>query len=181
MRIGEWWKKKRERWMTAILLRVLSPQAMESILWEHRELFDDLIRKNRMSRPLIYGSEARLHIDDTAVVNNASFNTLGGEITIGAQAFLGHDVSLLTGTHDIQAVGEVRKESGGGEGRDIVIQKGAWLATRVVVVGPVTIGENAVVGVGSVVLGDVEAGAFYAGVPARKIKDIETRDQRLET
>ena len=51
-------------------------------------------------------------------------------------------------------------------GRDIVVGEGAWLASNVTVVGPCTIGEHAVVGVGSLVLHDVEPYTVVAGVPA---------------
>jgi len=173
MSISNCWKQKWGKWTTALVLRILPRRTMEGILWQHRELINEVISQNRLTRPLIYGAAARVHLDETAVVNNAFFNTLGGEITVGPQSFFGHDVSLLTGTHDVQAVGEVRKESGGGEGRDITIRQGAWVATRAIVIGPCIIGENAVIGAGSVVLGDVEANAFYAGVPARKVKSLK--------
>ena len=172
MKLGAWWKNKRERWWSAIVLRLLSPKVVDDVVWKHRDLLARFVEQNRLARPLVYGPRARLHVDETAVVNNALFNTLGGEIRIGPQAFFGHDVCLLTGTHDVHLTGEARKESGGGTNRDIVVKAGAWLASRAVVVGPAVIGENAVVGVGAVVLGDVEPGAFYAGVPARKIKEI---------
>src|SRR5215204_3131330 len=51
-------------------------------------------------RPMVYGDPARLHIAPTAVVNNALFNLSSGEITVGDYAFFGHNVSVLTGTHD---------------------------------------------------------------------------------
>jgi acetyltransferase-like isoleucine patch superfamily enzyme len=41
-----------------------------------------------------------------------------------------------------------------------------------VVVGPAVIGAKPLGGRRAVVLGDVEPGAFYAGVPARKINEI---------
>lgn len=175
MRIGEWWKRKRERWIGAILMRMLSPYAMECMVWKHRDILERIIQANRLTQPLVYGSKARLHVDGTAVINNAMFNTLGGDIFIGPEAFFGHDVSLLTGTHDIHLTGQARKETGSEQGRDIVVGPGVWLATRVIVVGPATIGANAVVGAGSVVLGDVEPGTLYAGIPAKKIKNIELR------
>lgn len=172
MRLGERWRQFRERALSAVLVRLLSARAMEDLVWKHRDLLNAFVDKNRQTRPLVYGSRARLRIDETAVVNNATFNTLGGAITVGPYAFFGHDVCLLTGTHDVHLIDEARRESGGGSGRDIVIGRGAWLASRVVVIGPVTIGEHAVVGAGAVVTGDVEPGAFYAGVPAVKIKQI---------
>lgn len=172
MKLSEWWKNKRERWWSAIVLRLLSARVMDDLVWKHRDRLATFVERNRLTRPLVYGPRSRLHVDDTAVVNNALFNTLGGEIHVGPQAFFGHDVCLLTGTHDVHLTGEARKESGGGAGRDVVVGPGAWLASRAVVVGPAVIGANAVVGVGAVVLGDVEPGAFYAGVPARKINEI---------
>jgi acetyltransferase-like isoleucine patch superfamily enzyme len=51
-------------------------------------------------------------------------------------------------------------------GRDIVIGEGVWLSSNVIVVGPCTIGEHAVVGVGSLVLNDVECYTVVAGSPA---------------
>ena len=172
MKLGAWWKNKRERWWSAIVLRLLPAKVVDDLVWKHRDLLNAFVDKNRQTRPLVYGSRARLSIAETAVVNNATFNTLGGAISVGPYAFFGHDVCLLTGTHDVRLIDEARRESGGGTGRDIVVGRGAWLASRVVVVGPATFGEHAVVGAGAVVTGDVEPGAFYAGVPARKIKEI---------
>ena len=56
-----------------------------------------------------------------------------------------------------------------GEGRDIVIGPGAWLASRAVIVGPCRIGANAVVTAGAVVTADVPRGAIAAGAPARLV------------
>jgi acetyltransferase-like isoleucine patch superfamily enzyme len=59
------------------------------------------------------------------------------------------------------------------EGYDIVIRRGAWLASNVTVIGPCEIGENSVVAAGSVVTGDVAPNCLYAGVPARFVKEID--------
>jgi len=115
---------------------------------------------------LIYGDRRRLHIDPTAVINNAMFNLSSGDITVGKYAFFGHNVCLFTGTHDYFKFGRERQISVPRTGRDIVVGEGAWLASNVTVVGPCTIGEHAVVGVGSLVLRDVEPYTVVAGVPA---------------
>jgi acetyltransferase-like isoleucine patch superfamily enzyme len=49
-------------------------------------------------------------------------------------------------------------------GYDIDIDEGAWLATYVLVAGPVKIGAHAVIGGGSVVRKDVEAYAMVAAI-----------------
>lgn len=50
------------------------------------------------------------------------------------------------------------------------ICKGAYIGMNTLIVKPVTIGENAVVGAGSVVTKDIPAGEIWAGNPARFIK-----------
>ncbi len=119
-----------------------------------------------------HGDRSRLLIPDTAVVNNALFNLSGGTVTIGEHTFFGHDVAVLTGTHDIEQFGLARQLTFPRSGRDVVIGEGVWLASHVLVLGPVTIGDHAVVASGSLVREDVEPYAVVAGRPAKLIKKI---------
>jgi acetyltransferase-like isoleucine patch superfamily enzyme len=119
-----------------------------------------------------HGDRSRLHIPDTAVVNNALFNLSGGTITLGEYAFFGHDVAVLTGTHDIEQFGRDRQLGFPRSGRDVVIGEGVWLASHVLVLGPVTIGDHAVVAAGSLVREDVEPYTVVAGRPAKVVKSI---------
>ncbi|MGI8693541.1 MAG: acyltransferase [Geodermatophilaceae bacterium] len=128
-------------------------------------------------RPLVYGDPERLHIHPTAVVNNALFNLSSGEITVGKHAFFGHTVSVLTGTHDFTKFGAERQVAVPKSGRDVVIDEGAWVSSNVVVVAPCHIGAHSVVGVGSLVLGDVEPYTVVAGSPAKMIRRIPRPDE----
>jgi acetyltransferase-like isoleucine patch superfamily enzyme len=119
-----------------------------------------------------HGDRSRLHIPDTAIVNTALFNMSGGTISLGEHAFFGHDVAVLTGTHDINQFGRARQLAFPRSGRDVVIGEGVWLASHVLVLGPVTIGEHAVVAAGSLVREDVEPYTVVAGRPAKVIKKI---------
>ncbi len=60
-----------------------------------------------------------------------------------------------------------------GESRPIVLGRNVWLGVRVIVLKGVTIGENAVIGAGSVVTKDIPADCVAAGVPARVIRTFE--------
>jgi acetyltransferase-like isoleucine patch superfamily enzyme len=121
---------------------------------------------------LVHGDRARLHVHPTAVVNNALFNVGSGDITVGEYAFFGHNVCVLTGTHDITRFGRERQLAIPRTGRDIVIGEGAWVASNALVLGPCVIGAHAVVGGGSLVLGDVEPYTVVAGSPARVLRTI---------
>src|ERR671911_1268722 len=87
------------RWLREPLRQVLAEQdPRQAGRQAHEELY----------RYLVHGDRARLRIHPTAVVNNALFNLGSGDITVGEYAFFGHNVSVLTGTHDITKFGRER-------------------------------------------------------------------------
>ena len=62
------------------------------------------------------------------------------------------------------------------DGHDVVIGEGVWLATQALVLGPVTIGEHAVVAGGSLVREDVAPYTVVAGRPARVVRTLRRPD-----
>lgn len=126
---------------------------------------------------LVYGDINSVDIADTAIVNNALFNTSSGRIQIDDYVFFGHGVSLLTGTHDYRLVGHDRQMKVPRAGRDIIVEYGAWISSNAIILGPCRIGRNAVVAAGSVVTHDVSAHTIVAGVPARVVRTIESGDK----
>ena len=56
------------------------------------------------------------------------------------------------------------------------IGNNVWLASGVIVCPGVTIGDNAVIGAGSVVTKDIPANTFACGVPCRVVKEIEDKE-----
>lgn len=52
----------------------------------------------------------------------------------------------------------------------IIIKKNAYIGCNTVICKPVTIGENSIVGAGSIVIKDIPANEVWAGNPARFIK-----------
>jgi len=56
------------------------------------------------------------------------------------------------------------------------VRRGAKIGANATLLPDVTVGENALVGAGSVVVGDVPAGAVVAGNPARVIKQVSELD-----
>ena len=123
-------------------------------------------------RPLVYGDPERLHVHPTAVVNNALFNLSSGEVTVGEYAFFGHNVWVFTGTHDWRKFGAERQVAVPESGRDVVIEEGAWVSSNATVVGPCRIGAHSVVGVGALVLRDVDPYTIVAGNPAKVLRQI---------
>ena len=156
-----------DRLITRALRGPLEEMVAEQVAAQVEELKLDALYSFRW-----HGDRARLRLAETAVVNNALFNMSGGTITVGEHAFFGHDVAVLTGTHDVTQFGRARQLAFPRSGRDVVIGDGVWLASHVLVLGPVTIGEHAVVGAGSLVREDVEPYTVVAGRPAKVVKKI---------
>ena len=119
------------------------------------------------------GRHDRIHIHPTASGPEDIFlNACSGNITIGPHAFWGHEVMILAAQHDYSKFGQARKEAVPSDGHDIVIEEGAWIASRAMIMGPCHIGKHAVIGAGSVVTKDVAEYTVVAGNPAKFIKNV---------
>lgn len=103
-------------------------------------------------------------------------------VTIGDNVFFGPNCSLVTPVHPF--LNEERKAKQKPDGtvfvdeyaKPIVIKSGCWLASNVTVCGGVTIGENCVIGAGSVVTRDIPPNSLAAGVPCRVIRTLSEKD-----
>lgn len=91
-------------------------------------------------------------------------------IDIGDDVQFGPGVHVYTATHPMNAT---LRKSGQELAKPVSIGAGAWLGGRAVVCPGVSIGENTVVGAGSVVTRNLPANVFAAGNPCKVIKAIE--------
>lgn len=145
--------------------------------WFYQKVLDpylySFLNKYLIYQPIIFGDKARLNISATAIVNNCLFNLTSGSISVGEYAFMGHNVCLLTGSHDFNRFGYDRQIAIPQTGHDIIIETGVWIASNVTVIGPCRIGEHAVIAAGSLVNEDVMPYSIVGGVPANFIKAID--------
>jgi acetyltransferase-like isoleucine patch superfamily enzyme len=89
-------------------------------------------------------------------------------VTIEDNVFVGHGVAFINDIYPraTTADGGLQTEADWAVSPTLV-KKGASIGSGATVLANVTIGENALVGAGSVVTKDVPAGAIVAGCPAR--------------
>ena len=114
-----------------------------------------------------YGSN--IVLGDSVFVNFGAVFLDPGPIVLGHQVQVGPMVQLLTADHPREPAARV---AGPELARPIRIGTRAWLGGGVIVCPGVTIGEDTVVGAGSVVVRDLPAGVVAAGNPCRVIKPI---------
>jgi len=89
-----------------------------------------------------------------------------GTITIEDGVMMGPEVALLTVNHEPKNIRTIMT-------KEIHIKKNAWIGARVSILPGVTIGENAIVGTGSIVTKDVPDNAVAVGSPAKVVKYLE--------
>jgi maltose O-acetyltransferase len=90
-------------------------------------------------------------------------------ISIGDDVQIGPNVQLLTATHPLEAGPRRDKWE---SAQPITIEDNVWLGGGVIVCPGVTIGENTVVGAGSVVTKDLPADVVAMGSPARVLRSL---------
>jgi acetyltransferase-like isoleucine patch superfamily enzyme len=103
-------------------------------------------------------------------------------VTIEDEVFIGHNVTFINDRYP-------RATNGTGQLQTqadwpcvgTVIKRGASIGSGVTLLCGITVGENAIVGAGSVVTKDVPGGAVVAGNPARPLNSRARADSMSET
>ncbi len=169
------WNELRPRWLLVQMLMKpfprnvgtwLSPRLMRAAGFDIGEgtLFSAL--------PVITGEKdmiKRLRIGRGCYINAGCTFDARDFITIGDDVAIGHEVMLLTATHDSRFPS---KRGGDIITSPVFIEDGAWLGARAIILPGVTIGAGAIVAAGAVVSKNVAAHTIVGGIPAKKIREL---------
>jgi maltose O-acetyltransferase len=110
-----------------------------------------------------------ISIGDRTFVNYDCVFLDCNRITIGDEVQIAPGVHIYTATHPTEA--KVRR-SGLEYALPVSVGDGAWLGGGTIVCPGVSIGENTVVGAGSVVTRDLPANVVAAGNPCRVLRQL---------
>jgi acetyltransferase-like isoleucine patch superfamily enzyme len=121
--------------------------------------------------------EGLLELGDGAVLSaSVNVRAAGGAIRIGKHSAIAQ-MSILVAANHLILPGEPRLRSAWDETRcGVTVGDNVWVGALCVLLPGTVIGDNAVIGAGSVVRGEVPAGELWAGAPARFIRRIEDHD-----
>lgn len=120
-------------------------------------------------RPGIHFGGRDVTIGEGTFVNYGCFFDGSAPIRVGTRCGIGMEVMFCTSTH---VLGGPEERAGHVDPKPITIGNGCWIGTRVVLLPGVTIGDGCVIAAGAVVNRDCAPNGMYAGVPARRIKDL---------
>ncbi|WP_125713884.1 sugar O-acetyltransferase [Companilactobacillus kedongensis] len=95
-------------------------------------------------------------------------------VYLGDGVFIAPGVCIACASHPLDPE---QRASGMETSAPIHIGNNVWLGANVSVLGGVTIGNNSVIGAGSVVNKDIPAGVVAAGVPCKVLRKITEKDR----
>ena len=110
---------------------------------------------------------------NTVLGNNVNFNGMTitgiGEVTIGNNFHSGPGCIIMNSYHNYDKGTAIPYDSTYTH-KDVVIEDNVWLGSNVTILGGVTIGEGAIIQIGSVVVSSIPSCAIAGGHPAKVYK-----------
>ena len=182
---------------TDIELRVLRKRVRE-LTREYNATTEDDAEKRIEILDRILGSHGKNFYMEPYIRFDYGVNTCVGEnffakfyltvldvapVIIGNDVMFGPNVTIATPAHPLLIEDRKMRTRENGElydyeyAKKITIGNGVWIASNVVVNGGVSIGDNSVIGSGSVVTRDIPPNVIAAGVPCRVIRELNESDK----
>ena len=156
---------------------------------ERKEVLKELL--GELNEGVSFNGPIRFHYGiHTKIGKNTFFNFNftcqdDGAVTIGEFCDFGPNVTIVTPLHTMLSDERRRLMCPDGTAKrlcwakPVVIGDGCWICANVTILPGVTIGENCVIGAGSVVTRSIPANSFAAGNPCRVIRTL-TEDDTME-
>lgn len=113
-------------------------------------------------------------IGDDVYINFGCIILDCSEVTIGSNTLLGPNIGLYAANHSTDATERI---NGGCYGKPIHIGNNVWLGGDVKVLQGVTIGDNTIIGAGSIVTKDIPDNVIAVGNPCKVIRKITEEDK----
>ncbi len=115
-----------------------------------------------------------ISIGDNVYINFGGIILDCADVSIGANTLIGPNLGIYAVNHAIDAEERIR---GGCTGKPVHIGRNVWLGGDVKILAGVTIGDNTVIGAGSVVTKNIPASVIAVGNPCRVLRSISEADK----
>lgn len=139
----------------------LTPEYTELV----NQLFGEFGEGSRLMTPTTVVRGKNVKIGRRVVIMNNSLFMSAGGITIEDDAMVAANAQLISNNHDPEEHQILTC-------KPVVLKRNCWIGAGATILPGVTVGENAIVGAGSVVTKDVEPNTVVGGNPARLIKRL---------
>lgn len=138
------------------------------------QMFGKVGKKPWIEPPIHFAYGSNIFIGDSFYANFNFTIVDDHTVTIGDNVLIAPNVTISVTGHPVHH--ELR-EHGEMFSFPVTIENNVWIGSHVVINPGVTIGENTVIGAGSVVTKDIPANVVAAGAPCKVIREITDRDK----
>lgn len=182
---------EKEKMLAGKVYSAIDPQlllelnATKDIVWEYNNLRPTMMKERNALLKRLLGQ-----CDDDTFINQpfycdygkhirvgkrffANFNLVVLDealVTFGDDCFLGPNVSIYTACHDTDPT---ERNTRNEWAEPVTIGNNVWIGGSVTILPGVTIGDNCVIGAGSVVVHSIPPATIAVGNPARPIKSVK--------
>lgn len=142
------------------------------------------IKKIDLGKNVTLGYDARINFfnpndderliigNNTYICNRVTF-LVGGDISIGENTLIASDVCIVSENHSIDLKDEKPYMFQKLICKPVNVGSNVWIGEKVMILPGVTIGDNCVIGAGSVVTKNIEKNCIVVGNPAKVIKKYD--------
>ncbi len=116
-----------------------------------------------------------IEIGENFFANHNTVITDGGKVTFGDNVFIAPDCGFHTAGHPVDFE---RRNQGLEYAYPITVGDNVWIGACVHVIPGVTIGNNVVIGSGSIVIKDIPDNSVAVGNPCKVIRPITDKDKK---
>ena len=156
-------------------LNNIRPSEVEKRAEKLKELFPYMEEDCLILSPIYTDYGFYTKIGNGTFINRNAYLMDGCGITIGSHCFIGPNCGMYTAIH---ATLPEERNLGIEKALPIVIGDNCWLGGDVTILPGVTIGNNTIIGAGSVVTKDIPDNVIAVGNPCRVLRQI-TEDDRI--
>ncbi len=152
----------------------LSPDHTEELTQLFRSLLGSTKKAFTIMQPFHCDYGYNIEIGENFFANYNCVILDGAKVTFGDNVFIAPNCSFYTAGHPIDVL---QRNQGLEYALPIKIGNNVWIGGNVTVLPGVTIGDNTVIGAGSLVNKDIPSNVVAAGNPCRVIREITENNQ----
>jgi acetyltransferase-like isoleucine patch superfamily enzyme len=170
---NDWVQMKRARKLTQ-RLNTMDTSDFDGIRSVVNELFGKSDETTFLNPPFYCDYGSNIEVGRNCFINYNCTILDNGKVTLGDNCLLAPNVSIYTAGHTMHPAA---RALGYEYGIPVTIGDNVWIGGNTVICPGVHIGNNVVIGAGSVVTKDIPDWSFAAGNPCRVIRPITERDK----
>lgn len=140
-----------------------------------RELFAEVGEDCYIEPPFYANWGCHMHIGSHFYANFGLTVVDDADIVIGDHVMIAPHVTIATGTHPVCPR---LRELGLQYNLPVHIGSRVWIGAGAILLPGVTVGDDSVIGAGSVVTRDIPSGVVAVGSPCRVLREIDERDRK---